>query len=161
MGVLIIFIVIIIVIAFAMLKHRKAKEIQVPQGLQIFNEREEIVLDVTDRITRILVVEEFPYSDSFERTYNFSEFESHTPFVICSSFNVITTVSDSVDVYLAGNPRSSKQCVWYQITWSVSGSVLTIRGNKSAFTVNGSFGTATIRTVRLSKPSFKLIIGVY
>ena len=160
MVVLIIFIVIII-IAFAMLKHRKAKELKVPQGLQIFNEREEVVLDVTDRITRILVVEEFSYSDSFVRTYTFPEFESHSPFVICSSFNVITSVKDSVDVYLAGNPRSSKQCVWYQITWSVSGSVLTIRGNKSAFTVKGSFGTATVRTDRLSKPPFKLIIGVY
>ena len=144
-----------------MLKHRKAKELKVPQGLQIFNEREGVVLDATDRITRILVVEEFPYSDSFVRTYTFPEFESHSPFVICSSFNVITTVKDSVDVYLAGNPRSSKQCVWYQITWSVSGSVLTIRGNKSAFTVTGTFGTATVRTDRLSKPPFKLIIGVY
>ncbi|HAV5588648.1 TPA: hypothetical protein MW161_000361 [Acinetobacter baumannii] len=132
-----------------------------PQGLQINNSNGEVILDITDRITRILVVDEFPYTDSFTKSYTFPEFESHSPFVICSSFNVITRVVDAVDVYLSGNPRPAEQCVWYQITWSINGSTLILQGNKSDFKTTGTFGTATLRTDRISQPPFKLIIGVY
>lgn len=132
-----------------------------PQGLQCWDALNNLTLDVTDRITRVLVTDTFAYADTFTRTYTFDEFLQHMPFVICSSFNVYNKVVDSVDVYLAGSPLSSIQNVWYQITWSLSGNTLTLSGKKSDFNITGTFGTATIRTDRISKPPFMLIIGVY
>lgn len=141
--------------------HLKNKGGQMPQGVQIKDELGNTVLDASDRVTRILTTDVFPYSDSFTRTYTFPEFESHAPFVICSSFNVYTTIVDSVDVYLAGNPLPNIKNVWYQITWELNGTTLTLNGKKSDFYVTGTFGTATIRSNRISKPPFQLIIGVY
>lgn len=148
---------IVVIISF----HLKNKGGHMPQGVQIKDESGNTVLDTSDRVTRILTTDVFPYSDSFTRTYTFPEFESHAPFVICSSFNVYTTVTSSIDVYLAGNPLPSIRNVWYQITWELNGTTLTLKGQKSDFTVKGSFGTATIRTNRISQPPFQLIIGVY
>lgn len=41
--------IVIIIIASAMLKHRKAREIKVPQGLQAWDESGKQVVDLTDR----------------------------------------------------------------------------------------------------------------
>lgn len=139
----------------------KNKGGHMPQGVQIKDGLGNTVLDTSDRVTRILTTDVFPYSDSFTRTYSFPEFEGHAPFVICSSFNVYTTITGSIDVYLAGNPLPSIRNVWYQITWELNGTTLTLKGKKSDFFVTGTFGTATIRTDRISKPPFQLIIGVY
>lgn len=132
-----------------------------PQGLEVNDGGGNNLLTVTDRVTRILVVDSIPYADSFDKSYTFPEFLGNSPFVICSSFNVYTTVKDSVDVYLAGYGLPKLRTVWYQITWSISGSTLTLSGRKSSFYINGTFGTATIRTERISTPPFKIIIGVY
>ena len=141
--------------------HLKNKGGRMPQGIQIKDESGNTVLDTSDRVTRILTTDTFPYSDSFTRTYTFPEFKNHTPFVICSSFNVYTTITDSVDVYLAGNPLPSIRNVWYQITWKLNETTLTLTGKKSDFYIKGTFGTATIRSDRISRPPFQLIIGVY
>lgn len=144
------------------LKHlRSTRETGMPAGLQVNDANGNTVLDVTDRITRILTTDSIPYADTFTRTYVFDEFLNHSPFVICSSFNVYTSVVGSQDVYITGYPTPFDRVVWYQVTWSLQGNKLIITGNKSNFTQTGSFGTLTINSARLSKPPFELIIGVY
>lgn len=131
-----------------------------PAGLEVYDKVGNTVLTVTDSITRILTTDEFAYVDNFTKTYEYPEFLTGKPFVICSSFNSYVSVVDSADVYISGaNPVPDQQCIWYQITWSIDGSVLTLRGAKSSFYVYPAVGS--IRTARIAKPPFKLIIGVY
>lgn len=45
---------IIIVIVFCWIKKKKKEELQVPQGLQVFNEQGQLVVDLSSRLTRII-----------------------------------------------------------------------------------------------------------
>lgn len=131
------------------------------EGLEIYDENENTILAYSDRITRILTIDQFAYADTFTKTYDFPEFMNHSPFVICSSFNSYIGSGDSVDVYFRGSPAPFERTLWYQITWSLSGSLLTVSGNKSDFYTTGTIGTARIRSNKISQPPFMLIIGVY
>lgn len=133
-----------------------------PQGLQIWDENSNLILGVSDRLTRVLAVDEFPYQESFTRAYTFPEFINQEPFVICSSFNTLMANTDATTVYFGGEPGSKYDlsAVWYQITWSISGDTLTLVGNKSPIYIYGTT-SGSIKSSQLRRPPFMLIIGVY
>lgn len=132
------------------------------QGLQVWDENSNLILGVSDRLTRVLAIDEFPYLESFTRAYTFPEFINQEPFVICSSFNTYKANSNATTVYFGGELGETQNLsgVWYQITWSISGDTLTLVGNKSPIhirgTTSGGIASSDIRT-----PPFMLIIGVY
>lgn len=132
------------------------------QGLQIWDENTNLILGVSDRLTRVLAIDEFPYQESFTRTYSFPEFINQNPFVICSSFNTFMGRGDATTVYFGGELGQTQNlsAVWYQITWSISGDTLTLVGNKSPIYIYGTT-SGGIQSSQLRRPPFMLIIGVY
>lgn len=131
-------------------------------GLQCFDENSNLILEVSDKLTRILTVDEFPYQESFTRTYRFPEFINQNPFVICSSFNTYIGSGNATTVYFGGElgVKQNLSAVWYQITWSISGDTLTLVGNKSPIYVKGT-ASGGVKSTQLRRPPFMLIIGVY
>lgn len=133
-----------------------------PQGLQVWDENSNLILGVSDRLTRVLIVDEFPYLESFTRTYRFPEFVGQEPFIICSSFNTYMARGNATTVYFGGELGQTQNlsAVWYQITWSVSGDTLTLVGNKSPIYIRGTTSGA-VKSSDIRTPPFMLIIGVY
>lgn len=133
-----------------------------PQGLQIWDENSNLILGVSDRLTRVLAVDEFPYQESFTRAYTFPEFINQEPFVICSSFNTYMGRGNATTVYFGGELGETQNlsAVWYQITWSVSGDTLTLVGEKSPIYIYGTT-SGSILSSQIRRPPFMLIIGVY
>lgn len=171
MVVLIIFIIIII-IASAMLKHRKAKEIKVPQGLQIFNEREEVVLDVSDRITRVLDIVTLPFIQSNSYVYTNDAFIDHEPFVHFPVFNELINIPGwKPPVYSSfkgtdGNLgwNSTLNATYFQLTYTrLSSNSIKIE-NKFFYgpthNSNKIYWFSTTPNIMRNVP-LKVIIGVY
>lgn len=133
-----------------------------PQGLQIWDENSNLILGVSDRITRVLAVDEFPYQESFTRSYTFPEFINQEPFVICSSFNTYKANESATTVYFGGELGETQNlsAVWYQITWSISGDTLTLVGKKSPIYIHGTTRGAILSS-QIRTPPFMLVIGVY
>ena len=155
-----------------MLKHRKAKELKVPQGLQIFNESEEVVLDVTDRITRVLEIVTLPFSQSNSYVYTNDAFIDHEPFVHFPVFNELLNIPEwQPPVYTSekGTARilgwnSTLNATYFQLTYSRLSSNSIRIDNKFFYgpTNNGNniYWFSTTPNIMRQVP-LKVIIGVY
>lgn len=112
-----------------------------PTGLQVFSEHYETLIDITDRITKVLFIGTVPITGvSNVFTLTDPAFLQGIPFVHCHMSNSISSSKSVQEVY---------SCM------TVSSSL-----NGSTFTVNYGYTTSQAYEGSFKEPLF-LVIGVY
>lgn len=168
--------ILLLVILFGYIVYSKLRDSRgskdMAAGLQCYDENSNLILDVSDRVTRVLDIVTLPFSQSNSYVYTNDAFIDHEPFVHFPVFNELINVPNwkppvyssyvGTDDNLGWNPTIN--AAYFQLTYSrVSSNSIVIK-NKFFY---GPTNNATRKYWFSTDPSImrqvplKVIIGVY